>query len=865
MRHWVYRTFLFLTLLESCIAAYFQYDHLRLVQDQKSIFQIINRTWLVLIGVVIGGFIIAIILEFRTPSQNSWLRRIQKKESLFWGALIVCLLIAIESGQNLMFLRFDLPKDYFPFFLSDNLLIFQWAFVVSIQSVLVLLVNYAQQHKSKIIIEMTWERFLWGLSILGILLFLILTGSGFFPKSSQVASIVGIFLPTNAPLTMLQIIIIWLGFTAIWMLIINIIKRLSRPVSDHLRNIAAFLILWMAAFFVWSNVPISSNYHLDVPRAPNYQFNVTSDSLYYDVQAHRFLAGEKFVEDVQHPLYGFILSGLHVIGGDHYQDIYVYQIAIVALIPYLLYKLLSLMYSRYAGWLFGLLFIVREYNSLILGDSITVSNVQLLMTESVTLLGVILVVYLLMLWISEPEKKPEQPILIGILIGLLALIRIELLSLALVFGSVSLIIYWRRWWKWLFSSGLMLVALLLMTLPWMTRNLMETGYFSLDKGRFFQATIQSYKSQIFPSKGDIQRVHELPPIDDPEAFPGGLEKVWLHVKNSLSETLLYLPSSHSPFAGVDNYLIFNPDNQILKGKAGLMFSDDYLTGYIKSVPYWDLAWDGRIEVYSLLPITLVLILISIGFRAAWRKKWIMALTPVLVMIYHILIYAFFSRSGSRFVMLVDWVTLLFFTIGISCITQIIWDRIYQKDGSAINHDLVLDQNEPPSQPNWSRRYTLGLGGLILIIGISMPVIERLIPQRYTQEKLILRIDEIPSEKEYFEKLVNSDVAILYGKALYPGYFEEGEDLLDDRGGRIPDSDEARVMFYLVGMENIWVSLPMNKAPDFFPHGSEIILVGNITRDSNKDIELKLHPYFLADEVIILDEETDSSHHLHADP
>jgi hypothetical protein len=93
--------------------------------------------------------------------------------------------------------------------------------------------------------------------------------------------------------------------------------------------------------------------------------------------------------------------------------------------------------------------------------------------------------------------------------------------------------------------------------------------------------------------------------------------------------------------------------------------------------------------------------------------------------------------------------------------------------------------------------------------------------------------------------------IVYGKALYPGFFKADEDLLDDRVGRVPDPGQSRVMFHLVGMENIWVSLPINAPPDRFAHAEEVIILGSYERNSERNLNEGKHPYFLARELYFL--------------
>ena len=154
-----------------------------------------------------------------------------------------------------------------------------------------------------------------------------------------------------------------------------------------------------------------------------------------------------------------------------------------------------------------------------------------------------------------------------------------------------------------------------------------------------------------------------------------------------------------------------------------------------------------------------------------------------------------------------------------------------------------------------------MAGLCFLIALSMPIIESSIPRRYSAENLVSQIDSIDWGNSQVEKSVfdadldladNSNQQFFYGKALYPSYFEADEFILDDRHGRVPPPGDPRVVFYLTGMENIWVSLPISAVPGSFPHGADVVVLGEITRDSPEYLRQKLHPYFQAEKVYIFE-------------
>ena len=858
-KRWL-RVFLGISFLESGIFFYLQLLNLRELAELKPIFSSFNIITLVFLGLIMLGILTIAILDLRGPSVRYKLARIAEEEHLFWGVLGLFSLIFIESGQNLLFLRAELPDIIYPFFLSENSIIFQWALIISLQALIFMVGIWFKSRKSKdnIKIDLNWKIGI-GLVFL-ILLILVVSGTGFISRSVNIVDHGGTFDTTNAPLPMIQVGFIWLALTAAWLLQKRFLPHWKVTKSEIVKSLLIITIIWAAAFLIWSNVPVTPNYFVDEIRAPNDQHNPISDSIFYETQAQRLLNGEGFYENVQHPLYGYFLSGLHLVGGDHYEDIYLLQIAILAIIPVLVFKLTSLMLSPFAGWLTSFLFIAREYNALILGDSITITNVQLIMTEMIAQLGVILVVYLMLTWIKQPERSRKGlPVLIGSVIGLLALLRVELLSLALVFVLVGLILEWGNWKKWILNSLVMVSTVLLLTVPWMARNWQVTGYFYLDKRNFLLREIQVY-TNLFSETDQSPSLELDQEVADPDQISlSKVQKIFYHSKSSLSESVLYLPSNHHPLGGIDNYLVLNLANRKIRFEKGVMFSDSYLTAYIKTLPYWSMNWDGSIVLRTLLPMCFVMLLMFQGFLLVWERNRLVALTPIFVLFSHILVYSLFSRSGGRFIQVVDWITLVYFSLGLTWLSHTLGLAL---GWNADDSQIMGERPDPAGSPIDNKSLSginpgVMVGAVVaILIGFSMPIAEAVIPEKYTAQEFTIRLETINPQildQDSFQIMEEGNPGWVMGKAIYPGYFRAGKELLDDRNGRVPDGSISRLDFYLIGMENIWVSIPLDAAPEYFPHGSEVIIQGVITRDSAAYLEEGLHPYLLADRVLILQE------------
>ncbi|NQS91761.1 MAG: hypothetical protein HQ574_05070, partial [Chloroflexi bacterium] len=740
-----------------------------------------------------------------------------------------------------------LKEIYYPILLRENQSLLIWASLVGGQTftALVLLgwnLNFIRLPKQK-------DKLIWVVAGVIIGFITIYSGSGGS-------------LPTNAPVPFLYVLIITL-IVLVGAVIVKLLSGKWKAAEMIFQSdVLPLLILWLLAFFLWSGAEIAPNYFIDSPRPPNFTYTPTSDAIYYEIQSQRFLAGEGFDSNAQHSLYGYFISGLHRIAGENYLDIYRFQIAILALIPFFLFKLASRLGSNLSGWLLAGLVIIREYTALLLGDTITVSNVQVLMTEPLATLGVVLVLYLGVSWLMDPKNSRGMPVLIGGVIGLVVLIRVELLSLVIVLGIVSLIMHRRNLKTW-FGSILMIVLTMgLVITPWIVRNYQKTGTLTLDKRVVLQWAVNRYTHQL-PEEGQINQDSATPGFLDRINLKS-LRNIGIHTGSSLQQSLLYLPSNHLFLGSLDTFMKVVPEkNKVFFFQDGI-FSDRYNTTYIKSLPYWHINWDGEVTPRSVFPMLLVFITISLGIYQVWKKHTWIGFIPLLLMVLHIVIYAFFIGSGGRYIQIVDWIMLMYFSLGLSGGVSKIGDSISNR----ISPDLVPvreggEQNRKIDHRSpliWQR---IGLGFVCILIGISMPIVESSIIQQYTYQNLSLRLETLTSTSQTIAEPVFQDLAeepeesntvVFYGKALYPNFFEAEERILDDRAGRIPAAGIPRTVFYLVGTNNIWISLPTSIPPEAFAHGSEVILLGEIIRNTPDDLKNKLQPYVLADELYLFNKE-----------
>ncbi len=274
------------------------------------------------------------------------------------------------------------------------------------------------------------------------------------------------------PLTGLQffsvllLIVLWITFVSSHEKVLGFIKKY------HLIPIFVFL----AAILVWGLTPMQSHYFSLTPSQPDYQPFPTSDARTYDEGGISVLQGygmQRF-GNADKPLYKIFLAGLHLIAGSNYDFVVWLQIIVLALIPVILFFLGEKFHNTSLGLFLSLGLIIQQRNAIVLSKQVSSINPKLLMTEEMTLLGVILVVYLVFLWMRD--RKIWQAVLCGGAIGGVSLIRFNVIPILLAVAVLISVAFWDMRKKILFVqlTGYFL-AFMLLLVPWFITSIDYTG------------------------------------------------------------------------------------------------------------------------------------------------------------------------------------------------------------------------------------------------------------------------------------------------------------------------------------------------------------------------------------------------------
>jgi hypothetical protein len=194
---------------------------------------------------------------------------------------------------------------------------------------------------------------------------------------------------------------------------------------------------------------------------------------------------------------------------------------------------------------------------------------------------------------------------------------------------------------------------------------------------------------------------------------------------------------------------------------------------------------------------------------------------------------------------------VFYSIGLTAFVSDLWKKVVVGKSGQVPW-YVPDDHFFTSQWNCSCRSRLLdwlTFAVIAMIGLSPTVLESVIPRQFTVEKMHQEMEGVGIDLNVEE----SRPSYLYGKMLYPRFFEAYQQPLDDRKGTLPAASISRIDFYLIGTRNIWVSFPVDQPVDDFSHGAEVLVEGSISRDTNYDLMYGgKKPYFIAQRIYFIE-------------
>ncbi len=412
------------------------------------------------------------------------------------------------------------------------------------------------------------------------------------------------------------------------------------------------------------------------------------------------------------------------------------------------------------------------------------------------------------------------------------------------------------WWVKhlaLFSLGAALVIS-----PWIGRNWQRTGQLFVDSPMFrylllvqrFQPITQTASPPpASPSApGQEAAVPTIPtsaPVF-PTQVPGGLEAAGKNLVNeSLKKPgeLAGLFSAHYLNNQIQMLLIYPDAYRFFDNLIGLFGHRDLLkysessslTDLIRRLPFWR-KWDGSFPSQSILPVLFSVLMLAAGLSAAWRKQRLVGLMPALALVFFIGFYALLRNSGGRYILPVDWISILYFSIGLIAFSMAAIElagRFRPRE----EFQAPLPSTDAVSSPERLLRAPKFYltAAFFLLLGVSIPLVERAFPLRYPLEReaemleALLGSETIPLNiRRDLEEFLAQGGTAMAGRALYPLFYPSGYGSPDPDEGPLMTKDYPRLVFNLTGEVSLDMALPMRKQPVDFKNASDALALFCLT-------------------------------------
>ncbi|GAB4578748.1 MAG: hypothetical protein Fur0022_14840 [Anaerolineales bacterium] len=650
----------------------------------------------------------------------------------------------------------------------------------------------------------------------------------------------------GTPLLDTQVLFVFL----IGMLLVGVIPgniRSSRkPLSPGWKfDLLICIVLWMAAAWYWSTLPLASNWYMASPRYPTFSFFPNSDAVVYDTTAQSLLTGMGYQSSdlpfPRRPLYDLFLFGLYLLKGQNYEAVVGLQSILFGIFPALVYWMTKTMHTRLSGIIAGLLVLFREGNNIALTGVITVSHSKMAMSDFPTAIGVVLLAWVAFRWLaaSDQPKRLALILIAGGSLGAAMQIRVETgVFIPVIFGFALLQLPQLKA-RYMTSLLAFLGCLTLVLAPWVYRNWLQTGLifletpdarltFLLDRMR---RTSDDEMPQITPTqeggKTLTPRQKPTPSQHDQEtpapSFPQILLNHWLH---SQSHAILLFPNT---------YRIFDSTIGLLGHQTFDTFWTQCCSGrdYVKRLPFWDWGkWSGEIPPQTVVPILVNLFVLAVGFRQAWKKAaWNGLFLAGMAWAYYFA-NALARTSGGRYLMAVDWVWVVYYSLGLASLITGLF-KLFGRQAFSIwteSPEPALAETAPrlAQRPVWPTYFAICAG--FFTLGVSIPAAEAIFPPRYTKQTLqtwlaeFTEADQTRTLAPQLNEFIANGGLIWQGRGLYLRYYGKDQGESGSLYPAVYPQPYPRLNIFLVGPEGIGVSLPLTGRPNIRAENAADVLI-----------------------------------------
>lgn len=552
---------------------------------------------------------------------------------------------------------------------------------------------------------------------------------------------------------------------------------------------APAVALWALAFFWWGFAPARPAYFAPPAVPPTNQVLPWSDAQLWDLYGWQLLLGLGPDPLRDHMGYAGLLALLHRWLGTDYRAVELAQVALLAVLPVLVYALGTALGSRVAGLVAGFWLIAQGANALQAGNKVNNQvHPRMLMTEWPTALLLALATWALLRWARGGKGRWGAAALAGGALALATMFRSNALALLPAFALGMVWLAGRRWRRGLAGVALLVLGAFLVWGPWMMRAQARAGtpWFFLTK--VVWALRPEFRTPL-PGQG------WWPDLGVQAAAVGGTARPGLWAAP--------VPEAPLPEAGwhvaqvVAAYWAHNLATHFFALPFGLRAYD--LEGLRRAapvyrLPFWQqgLPWPGP---WPLL-LAVYLLVLGWGLAAAWRRARWAGWVPLGVALAYHLATAVARTGGARYLVPVLWVLWLYVALGVVEVLRGVWAGWGRPVERGSRAPLRLARR-------WDGAVLALLAALPLWMAVRDAQTPRYPPLIRWQAVQVLRTlpgwaEQTPLTPETLAAFWRQEGAVvLWGEALYPRYYAAGEGIGEPPGAVEVVRPYPRLVGYLL--------------------------------------------------------------------
>jgi hypothetical protein len=585
------------------------------------------------------------------------------------------------------------------------------------------------------------------------------------------------------------------------------------------------LALWLMAVVVWNAQPMLSSYFAPGPYPPSNRFYPYSDAAVYDVGAQYVLLGRGILNNqyMDKPFYVAMLAGFRAVAGQRYDAVIGVQTLLLALLPVALFAIGKSLRGPELGTLLGVLVIFKERNAIAATLDIQVSHSKLMMAEMPVALALAGLTWAGVCWLRQPQHGKRWAIVCAALAGAAVLIRPNAILAVAALVGLWLVARWRSdgWRRSLVQLSLFAGVFAICFFPWMMniptgmnqpylvlklRQIIETRYqpSTSGNGHNNNLVVAPLKKHFDESRQGLLRNNQtnFVFVENQQGLAWALVNHWLHNEWL---TVLSLPNT-------------------------LALQD---LSHTLQAPYWQdvRSWDGKLGLEQTLLTWFNLGLLALGVGEAWRRWHWAGVLPLTMQVGYFAANGLARNSGARYLVPVDWVTLIYYGLGLVMLLG--WLAAHWR----IESDSVVTDG-----PVVFAKGRLIFAAALMLICASLPLWDDLVPDRYAssvdrqalwqklqQNGLLIAAGLNTDEgRSYFF----DEALVLEGRALYPRFYyhDQGEPVSKSSGtsplGMFYPRPYPRLTWILLSNDFYrFVLLPMSVPPsDELPDASDVIVL-----------------------------------------